>query len=154
MIQMLCAPGVPGLLVGLAIFLFLWLRASLSVKGETFLFEPRGPGSFEPLLQRYTLLAQFIIGLATGSIVLLAGSSVFKSGGRLPWQYASPLVLLSLSVIYGVCFMGLLLYNYESFLHNQIYTRVAYTRNTALGFSSLFCFAIGYLWLAFRLADH
>lgn len=147
------APGVPGLLTGIAVFLVLWLSACLRVKGESFNFEPRGEGSFQPLLQSYTWLAQYIIGLATSSIVLLAGTSLFKSGGKLPWVYASPLVLPSLSVIYGVAFMGMLFYNFESFQHDQPYTRFAYTRNTALGFSCLICFASGYLWLALSLPD-
>ena len=146
-------PGVPGLIVGLVFFLAVWLYAYLQLrkeKAESFEFNPAG-GSFLPILEKYLWLSQFIIGLATGSILILAGTSIFKSSAKLPWEYASPLVLLALSVVYGVCFLAFLFRDYESFLHGFEYTRVAYTRNIALGFSSLFSFGAGYLWMAFRL---
>lgn len=78
-----------------------------------------------------------IVGIATGSIVLLVGSSGLHSSGRLPWLYASPLVLLALCVIYGVLLMVLLAFNYEMFLHGNVYTRFQYARNQAFGFSAL-----------------
>ena len=37
--------------------------------------------------------------------------------------------------------MGLLIYNYEEFLHhNNSYSRTRYVRNQGLGFSALTCF--------------
>ena len=147
-------PGIPGLMVGLTFFVTVWLYAYLQLrkeKAESFTFTPSGQGSFLPILEKYLWLSQFIIGLATGSILILAGTSIFKSSAKLPWEYASPLVLLALSVVYGVCFLAFLFRDYESFLHGFEYTRVAYTRNIALGFSTLFSFGAGYLWMAFRL---
>ena len=146
-------PGLPGLIVGLLFFLGVWLYAYLQLRkenAESFNFTPAG-GSFLPILEKYLWLSQFIIGLASGSVLLLAGTAIFKSSAKLPWEYASPLVLLALSVVYGVCFLAFLFRDYESFLHGFEYTRVAYTRNIALGFSSLFSFGAGYLWMAFRL---
>jgi hypothetical protein len=66
--------------------------------------DPRGePGAFEPLLQKYLHLAEFMIGLATGSIVLLIGSSIFHGkDGHLPSFYASPLLVLAASVFLGL----------------------------------------------------
>jgi len=138
---------------GLAFFAAVWLYAYLQLRkenAESFTFTPSG-GSFLPILEKYLWLSQFMIGLASGSILLLAGSSIFKSSAKLPWEYASPLVMLALSVIYGVCFLAFLFLYYESSLHGFAYTRLAYTRNVALGFSSLFTFGAGYLWMAFRM---
>jgi hypothetical protein len=148
-------PGMSGLMVGIGFFLLVWLYAYLQLrkeKAETFTFTPPGQGSFLPLLEKYVWLSQFVIGLASGSILLLAGTSIFKSSAKLPWEFASPVVLLALSVVYGVSFLAFLFRDYESFLHGLRYTRAAYTRNIALGFSSLLSFGAGYLWMAFCLS--
>jgi hypothetical protein len=141
-------PGFGGLLVGLVLFFGLWLTACLATPAGSFTFDPQNrPGAFEPRLAIYVRAGEYIVGIATGSIVLLVGSSGLHSSGRLPWLYASPLVLLALCVIYGVLFMVLLAYNYEMFLHGNPYTRFQYVRNQALGFSALACFCAGYSWL-------
>jgi hypothetical protein len=75
------------------------------------------------------------------------GSSGLLSSGRLPWFYASALVLLALCVLCGVLFMVLLEYHSEVFLHGNAYTRFQYIRNQALGFSALACFCAGCSWL-------
>lgn len=117
--------------------------------GDAYTFEPRGLGSFEPRLANYVHLTEYVITLATGSLALAAGSSVFKKGAALDWRFASPLVLLGASVIYGVCFIAFMIFFYEGFLHNaQSYTRLRYNLNNTFGFSCLFAFAIGYAWLA------
>jgi hypothetical protein len=158
---MLCAlarwatiPGVPGFLSGIGIFVVLYAIAYLRTKGSfTYTFEPRGPGSFEPILARYVRLVEFLVGLATSSIVLLAGSSIFRSAGKLPKGYGSPLVLLAMSVVYAVLFIALANYNYEEWQHHENYTRHKYRSTIALGFSGLLCFAVGYLWLGFVLVQ-
>ncbi len=74
------------------------------------------PSAFEPFIARYIRAAEFIVGLATGSIVLLVGSSALHGqGGHLPWFYASPLLLLALCVAYGIAFMVWLNYSYENY---------------------------------------
>jgi hypothetical protein len=145
-------PGMPGLLTGIGIFLVWYAIAWKSIKPcLTYSFEPRGPGSFEPILARYSRLTEFIVGLATSSIVLLAGSSVFRSGGKLPKVYGSPLVLLALSVVCAVMFIACSNYNYEEWQHHGTYSHHRYRVSLALGFSSLLCFAVGHCWLAFAL---
>ena len=110
-------------------------------------------GTFEPFLARYIRAAEFIVGLATGSIVLLVGSSALHGqGGHLPWFYASPLLLLALCVAYGIAFMVWLSYCYENYRQGHPYTRLAYNLNVSLGFSALACFIVGYLWLILRVA--
>lgn len=122
---------------------------------SAFTFEPRGgPGSFEPILARYIRLAEFSIGLASGSIVLLVGSSVFRgNGGHLPYYYASPLVLLGACVLFGVSFMVWIQFWYEQFQHGIEYKRYAYCITTTLGFSSALYFCIGYIWLVFAVTS-
>jgi len=111
--------------------------------------DPKGKeGAFEPLLQKYLRLAEFMIGLATGSIVLLVGSSVLHGkDGRLPSFYRPPLLLLAGSVLFGLLFMAMLILNYENWQHGNQHTAKAYACVETLGFSSLFLFVIGYLWL-------
>jgi hypothetical protein len=153
-LRWLSAPGVPGFLSGIGIFLPLYIIAFLRTKGSfAYTFEPRGVGSFSPILARYIRLVEFLVGLATSSIVLLAGSSIFRSAGRLPKGYGSPLVLLAMSVVYAVLFIALANYNYEEWQHHQNYTRYKYRSSIALGFSGLLCFALGYLWLGFVLVQ-
>lgn len=146
--------GTGGLLTAIVIFLTCLVAAYKTTSPGEYTFEPRGQGSFELRSGNYARLVEIIIGLATGSIVLLAGSSIFRSGGRLPWFYGSPLVLLAMSVIYALTFLALLVRAYENFLHDdRSYTRSAHVFNVSLGFASLICFAVGYLWLGFALAN-
>lgn len=147
-------PGTSGFCVGLGIFFLVKYVAGKRTPQEgPFTFEPGGrPDSFEPRLANYIRAVEFLLGLATGSIVLLAGSSALHASGALPWAFASPLMVLAFCVVYGVLFMVLLIYNYEGFLHHDNYTRARYVRNQGLGFSALACFCIGYLWLVGSVA--
>jgi hypothetical protein len=108
------------------------------------------PGAFEPLLSKYIRAAEFVIGLATGSIVLLVGSSALHAqGGRLPWFYASPLLLLAWCVVLGVAFIVWLIHSYEEYQHGNPHTKLIYTISETLGFGSLSCFCLGYVVLIF-----
>lgn len=112
--------------------------------------DPQGKsGSFEPLLQKYLHFVEFMIGLSTGSIVLLVGSSAFHGqNGHLPWFYASPLLILAASVVTGLGFMAwLILTSYEEAQHGNAYAASSYSLSETLGFSSLLFFSIGYVWL-------
>jgi hypothetical protein len=151
----------PGFLTGLTIFLlcygFAWVRVKKPKEGFSYTFEPdRRPGSFEPVIARYTKLAEVIIGLATGSIVLLVGTNGLRNGinTKLPSSYGPPLVLLAMSVVFIVTFISLCSYTYEEWQHHKNYSHHKYRLNVALGFAGLFCFGIGYLWLAFVLVEH
>ena len=145
-------PGFSGVLVVLAVALVVGaIVYKLSYRYQAFTFEPRGvPGSFEPILTRYFRLAEFTIGLASGSIVLLVGSSVFRgTGGRLPWFFASPLIVLCASVLFAVVFMIWIQFWYEQFQYGVEYRRFAYCVTKTLGISSASYFCIGYIWLVF-----
>ena len=143
-------PGFSGLLtvIGIAVALGSIVHG-LSHRYSAFTFEPQGRvGSFEPILARYLRLAEFVIGLASGSIVLLVSSSVFRgNGGHLPWFYASPLILLGASVLFGVTFMLWIQFWYEQFQYGIQYNRRAYSVTKTLGFGSALYFCFGYIWL-------
>jgi hypothetical protein len=147
-------PGTSGLLVGLSIFVGIGTWAYLTRKPGLHNLDPQGKfGAFEPFLAKYLRVTEFIIGLATGPIVFLIGSSALQGqGGRLPWFFASPLLLLTVCVVYGICFMVWLTYRYEEHQRGAPHTRFAYAMSLTLGFSSLACFSIGYIWLILRVA--
>lgn len=142
-------PGFFGIAVGVVLLLAMWLIASLNTKGSVFDFDPMGEkGAFEKLLTIYLDVAKLMIGLASGSIVLLVGSSALHSAQHSPDSFASPLFLLALSIVYGILFMVFLILNYEQYRHrHNSYTRFKYTRNQAFGFAGLSCFCVGYGWL-------
>jgi hypothetical protein len=144
-------PGFTGVALGPLILGVIGAASYFTKVHESYDLDPKGiPGAFEPLLAKYIRTAEFIIGLATGSIVLLVGSSaIHAQGGRLPWFYASPLLLLTWSVILGVAFIVWLINNYEEYQHGNPHTRWAYTVSETLGFSSLACFCLGYVSLIF-----
>jgi hypothetical protein len=162
-VRFVSIPGVRGCLAGFLIFGVCYFLAWLSISRGDYLFHPpnrnsdgnKEPGylSFEPILSRYQRLTEFMVGLATSSIVLLAGSSVFRSGGKLPKVYGSPLVLLAMSVVWAVLFIAWVSYNYEAWLHRGEYSHHRYRLSTALGFSGLLCFAVGYCWMGFALVS-
>ena len=137
-------PGFYGTLVGLLLLAVTWLSAWLKLKplkeGESYQFDTPGEkGSFAPLLASYLDLAKFVLGLASGTIVLLVGSATFREGGarNLLASFASPLFLLALSILYGVLFRALIIFDYEGYRHKtQLYTRLKYSRNLALGCAS------------------
>jgi hypothetical protein len=143
--------GFSGLVTGVLTFAIVWLAAYWQTKEPWVEFDALGEkGAFERLLPIYLRIAEFIVGLASGSIVLLIGTSAFRIGGKLPWQFASPLFLLTCSILYGILFMVFEVFNYEAYRHHpgqHTYTRFKYVRNQTLGFGALICFCSGYLWL-------
>jgi hypothetical protein len=145
--------GTAGLLVGVGIVVGIGIAAYETRGSGPFNLDPPGrPGGFEPFLAKYLRLAEFVIGLATGSIVLLVGSSALRGqGGRLPSIYASPLLLLALCVVYAIGFMVWLTYHYEEYQHGNPHTRFAYSLCLTLGFAGLACFCLGYIWLILQV---
>jgi hypothetical protein len=143
-------PGFSGAATAVVVPMAIWtIRYTPRRRGKAYHLDPGGkPGAFEPLLQKYLRLAEFAIGLATGSIVLLVGSSVLHGeGGRLAWYYRSPLLVLAASVLTGVAFMASLIFGYEEVQHGNPHTPRAYSVMESLGPSSLALFCIGYVWL-------
>jgi hypothetical protein len=145
-------PGSNGLFVGLAVFPLIWTPIYFTREHEAYNLDPQNKwNAFEPFLVKYLRVSEFIIGLATGSIVLLVGSSALHGPiGKVPPEYSSPLFLLASCVGYGIVFMVWLTYHYEDHQHGVKHTKLAYTLSLTLGFSSLTSFFVGYIWLIFR----
>lgn len=144
--------GVCGLWAAIGIFVFFCVCASIAIPKGKYTFEREGQGSFEPSLERYFRLTEFIVGLATGTIVLLTGTSIFHSSGRLPQPYGSPMMLVAMSIVWLILFVSCTTFFYEdSKYHPENYTHIRYRLIQAFGFSGLLCFALGYVWLCFAL---
>jgi len=150
--------GFTGLVLGPVIFVTIFLARSSGRKDVAYNLDPQGvPGAFDPLLAKYIRAAEFIIGIATGSIVLLVGSSALRieggsisgHGGHLPWFFASPLLLLGWSVMFGAAFIVWEIFSYEEYQHGNPHTKRIYSISEALGFTSLSCFCLGYMFLIF-----
>ena len=142
-------PGSSGLVTAVLILLIAWVVSYSGKKYASYDLDPKGVvGTFEPILARYLRIAEFIIGIDTGSIVLIVGSSALHGqAGHLPWVYASPLLLLGCSVIYGVIFMACLIMNDENVRHGNPHTPARYALSETFGFGSLGCFCAGYIFL-------
>jgi len=147
--------GFSGSLTSLGILGGMWWFRITSKKYPAYNLGPGGdPRAYEPIMNRYIRLAEFMIGAASGSIVLIIGSSAFHGqGGRLPWFYASPLVMIAASVVYGIGFMACQVLTFEEILHGNPHTARQYALNETLGFSSLLCFIVGYIWLIFSTTN-
>jgi hypothetical protein len=147
--------GFSGSITSVAILGAMWWFCRATKKHTAYNLGPGGdPRAYEPIMNRYIRLAEFMIGAATGSIVLIIGSSAFHGqGGRLPWFYASPLILIAASVVYGICFMACQILTYEEVLHGNPHSAGQYALNETLGFSSLLCFIVGYIWLVFSTTN-
>src|ERR1017187_1738042 len=134
-------PGFSGTLLGFLILVGIWSASYFTKEFKSYNLDPKAkPGAFDPLLAKYIRAAEFIIGLATGSIVLLIGSyALHAQGGRLPWFYASPLPLLGWCVIYGVAFIVWLIHSYEEYQHDNPHTKCSYSIRRPLGFTPFPC---------------
>ena len=139
--------------MGVVLLGFMWLFISKRTpKAEAFCVE-REPGQFKEILTFYLQIGGIVVTLASGSLVFLVGSSLFKNG-RLSWLLASPLFLLAQTVLYVILFMVFMTLDYEHFKQDRnSYTRPKYVRNQALGFAGVLCFCVGYLWLIFVLTN-
>ena len=130
-----------GVGVGIGVFVVIWVILEFrTAKFVAFTFEP-DDGFFEKILAIYLDLGKFIIGLASGGIVFIVGSSAFAASKHLPAVFASPLFILAMSVFFGVTFMPLLVLNYESFRHkNRALCEMAIHQESGNGifFSNLF----------------
>jgi hypothetical protein len=144
-------PGFVGVIIGPLVAAAVFAASYFTKKHSAYNLDPLGKsGGFEPLLSKYIRAAEFVIGLATGSIVLLVGSSALHAqGGRLPWFYASPLLVLGWCVVFGVGFIVWLIHSYEEYQHGNPHTKLIYTISETLGFGSLACFCLGYIILVF-----
>jgi hypothetical protein len=107
----------------------------------------KGRGTFEPHNHNYLELSKLVISVASASIGAIAlfffRADALAQG--LQRHIAWPLSFFVASVVYGVTFIGLLVWRYEKYCHRpDSYTRPWYVLSTSLGFSMLICLASGY----------
>ena len=142
-------PGISGIITVLVLTPIVWFIVRSQNKLENYNHDPKAvPGAFEPFLQKYLRLAEFIIGLAAGAIVLIIGASFYHGdGGHLPWTFASPLLVLAVSILASLGFMAWQILSYENTQHGCKHTARDYSLSEALGWGSLLFFFIGYVWL-------
>lgn len=148
-------PGFSGSLASVGGFCAMWIFRRAVKKHPAYNLGPGGdPYKYEPIMNRYIRLSEFMIGAASGSIVLIVGSSALHgNGGKLAWFYASPLLLIAASVVNGIAFMACRVLTYENVLHGNPHTATNYALNEALGFSALICFVVGYIWLILAVTN-
>ena len=148
-------PGFSGRVASMSILCTMWIFRRSVKKYPTYHLGPGGdPHAYEPIMNRYIRLSEFMIGAASGSIVLIVGSSALHgNGGKLAWFYASPLLLIAASVVYGIAFMACQVLTYEEALHGNPHTASSYALNETLGFSALICFVVGYIWLIIAVTN-
>jgi hypothetical protein len=136
--------GTIGVTAGVAVFICLLVGKGISLEDARFQFAK----DFDKQLQVYLDITKFILTMAGGGIVLVVSATIFRSSGErtsLPQQYASPLAILALTILYGVLFMACLARDYEkSKRSTDLYTRWPYAKNQALGYSAI-------IWLLFRI---
>ena len=145
--------GFLGVIVGLATPLALWVLFYSTKSGNSYSFDiANAPGSFEPYLAKYLKIAETLIGLASGSIVLLVGSlAIHGQSGTLSSSYASALFMFVFTVLYGLVYSVWIVRRYEDSQHDGSLTRAAYALCETFGFSALCCFVAGYVWLIFSI---
>lgn len=96
-------PGLAGLGVGLGIFFGLGTAIYKTRRPGPFNLDPDNrPGAFEPFLLKYLRLAEFVIGLATGSIVSAGGIICIARPRRAPAGVLC-FALTSARSLCGVC---------------------------------------------------
>ena len=107
----------------------------------------KGRGTFEPHNKNYLEVAKLVLSVASASIGAIAlfffRADAIAQG--LQRHIAWPLSFFVFCVVYGVGFIGLLVWRYEKYCHRpESYTRPWYVASTSLGFSMLICLASGY----------
>jgi hypothetical protein len=109
--------------------------------------QERGRGTFEPHNKNYMELAKLVIGLGSASIGAVAifffrsDAALSHAQQRIGW----PLIFFVATVVYGVAFIGLLVWRYEKYCHRpNSYTRPWYALILSLGWSMLFSLCVGY----------
>jgi hypothetical protein len=144
-------------MVSICVFVVIWRFVTTNAielfgKDAKMTFTPDdgkgGSVPFEPRHERYMKIAEVVTALASASLVFLPSSRL----SLYTHSCAFALVLLGFCVLYSVGFMAFLTYFYEGFLYfRDSYAPWKYGLVHAFGFSSLFCFALAYIWLAVRV---
>ena len=141
-------------------------------KGSYHFFDPRHnpdrrlieeKGTFEPHAKRYQDLAGLIIALSTTGtaflISILAKDKPSEPGFAQAIRGVAPIVIGFFGACTGLLIFFILLqtYFYEEYCHSaehNTYVPWKYALNATLGWTGLFSFVIGFVWLAVNLFSH
>jgi hypothetical protein len=100
---------------------------------------------FDPRHGHYMKIGEVLIALSSASLVFIPS---LHSSSSLPWL-GFPLILLGLTVVFALGFMGALTYFYEMFLFDpRSFTAFRSSLVFTLGFGAFGCFALAYVTLA------
>jgi hypothetical protein len=103
---------------------------------------------FDPRLEHYLKVAEVIITLASASLVFIPT----LHGKSLNCWFAFALVMLGLTVVFGLAFMAIMTYFYEMFLFDpKGYGPFRSSLMFSLGFTGFACFAIAYLVISIQV---
>ena len=109
-----------------------------------------GSVDFAPRHGHYMKCGEVLVTLASASLVFIPNLHV---NVILP-SLGFPMVLLGFTVVYSLCFMGLITYYYEQFLYDPLsYGVFRSSVIYGLGFGALSCFAISYFTLSIIVAN-
>jgi hypothetical protein len=104
---------------------------------------------FDPRLEHYMKVSEIIVTLASASLVFIPTLHFIKTN----CLFASAMVLLGSTVVYGISFMATMTYFYEMFLFNPLsYTAFRSSLMFSFGFSGFACFALAYLIISILVA--
>jgi hypothetical protein len=109
---------------------------------------------FDPRHGHYMKCAEVLITLASASLVFIPlHSTLLPRAGISGALLGMSMVLLGLTVVSALLFMGLLTYFYEMFLFNPAsFNAFRSSLIFTLGFNAFWCFALAYLALAIVMA--
>lgn len=104
-----------------------------------------GEVDFDPRHGHYMKCGEVLITLSSASLIFLPS---LHFTATYPWL-GLPMVMLGFTVVYSLCFMGLMTYFYEMFLFDpENFTVFRSTLIFSLGFGALTCFAVSYFTLS------
>jgi predicted membrane protein len=87
-------------------------------------------------------------------ITVAAASIAFGGNPKGVWQIAVAKSVLAWSILYGILFAVLLLYRYDEYAQNlKSYTCNWYASIFSLGFGSLACFIVGFMFWSWALTN-
>jgi hypothetical protein len=102
--------------------------------------------TFEPFLKHYIGVTQLLVTVAAASIAFGSNS---QNESR---AIVVAKIILAWSILYGVLFCAFLLWRYDEYAQDiRSYTLFWYAAISALGFSTLACFSLGYFFWAWGL---
>jgi len=108
--------------------------------------------TFEPMLRNYLGVVQLLVTVAAASIAFGNNNGVQAVPKAMPIQIGIAKLLLAESLFFGVVFCALLLWRYDEYAQDVTsYTQFWYALISALGFSCLICFVLGYVTWGFGL---